>query len=137
MNRLNRRPVTLMLATLALFTVGQALFLSNSGCSGGAICYRVTDCPIGDRCVSGTCTHRVTVSSDGTTASSGTSAGGSAAGTATAGNGGAATMTGALTNAADAANLSEAGAASLSEAGAASLSEAGAASFSDAGTSGI
>lgn len=111
-------PLTLVLGTLALFALGQAMFLGNSGCSSGAVCYRVTDCPIGDRCVSGTCTHRIEVSGDGTTASSGTSAGGSATtSVATAGTGGPATASGALTNAADAARA-EAGAGSVSEAGA-------------------
>lgn len=124
MSRIKGHPVTFTLALLGLFTLGQAMFLGNSGCSGGAVCYRVTDCPLGDRCISGTCTHRMAVTNDGISAAAGTSAGGSATatGTATAGSGGAATMAAALTSAADAASAGQAGAASLSDAGAGGIS---------------
>lgn len=117
MSRTKVRPVTLVLGTFALFALAQLLFVGNSGCSGGAVCYRVTDCPIGDRCISGTCTHRVEVNSDGTTAASGTSSGGGATAAATAGAGGAPMTTGALTSAVAGASANDAGAANMSEAG--------------------
>ena len=99
MSRTKVHPVSLALGALALFTIGQALFLGNSGCSSGGVCYRVTDCPIGDSCIKGACSHSMTIGGDGTSGSSGSASTGG-----TGGSSGSGTMTGTLLN-------SEAGAA--------------------------
>ncbi|MEO7037465.1 MAG: hypothetical protein ABI548_26160 [Polyangiaceae bacterium] len=90
MSRTKHHPVTLALGAIALFTVGQALFLGSSGCSSGNVCYRVTDCPIGDGCVQGTCTHTMTVDDNSTGGTSGSAS--------TGGSSGLGTMTGMLVN---------------------------------------
>ena len=42
-------------ALLVLVVMGLALLLANSGCSGGAVCYRNTDCGSGFGCIEGMC----------------------------------------------------------------------------------
>jgi len=42
-------------ALLAVCVFGLALLLANAGCSSGAVCYRNTDCPVGDHCDHGQC----------------------------------------------------------------------------------
>ncbi|MEO8905641.1 MAG: hypothetical protein ABI488_24165 [Polyangiaceae bacterium] len=85
MSRTKLHPVTLALGAIALFTVAQALFLGSSGCSSGNVCYRLTDCPIGDGCVQGTCSHTMTVDDNGTGGSTsiGGTGGGNSSGTTT------------------------------------------------------
>ena len=52
-------------ALLVSSVVGLTLFLANSGCSSGAICYRNTDCAAGDHCDHGQCL-RLAAASDST-----------------------------------------------------------------------
>ena len=100
MSRTNVHSVTFTLLAIAFFTVCLAMFLANSGCSSGDICYRNTDCPIGGHCTNGSCMHRLVISNDGT------SGGGGASSSVDAG-----TMTGALES------QSGAGSSSSSDAG--------------------
>ena len=73
MSRNDVHSVTFLLAAIAFFTICLAMFLANSGCSSGDICYRNTDCPIGGHCTNGSCIHRLVVSNDGTSGGGGAS----------------------------------------------------------------
>src|SRR5450631_766342 len=51
-------------AALGLFVVGLALFLAVSGCVGGSMCIRNTDCGAGSYCVKQQCVQHTVVEPD-------------------------------------------------------------------------
>src|SRR5450755_1235139 len=88
-------------AALGLFVVGLALFLAVSGCVGGGMCIRNTDCGAGSYCIKQECVRHAVLEPDSGT-EGGVETGGATSGGATAddtaGTSGAATAGGAGTS---------------------------------------
>ena len=87
-------------AVLGLFVVGLALFLAVSGCVGGGMCIRNTDCGAGSYCIKQECVRHAVIEPDSgidgsVDADAATSGGATANGTT--GTGGAGTIGGAAT----------------------------------------
>ena len=84
-------------AALGLFVVGLALFLAVSGCVGGGMCIRNTDCGAGSYCIKQECVRHAVIEPDsgidGSVDSDAATSGGATAND-TAGTGGAGTTAG-------------------------------------------